>query len=158
MKYILLLLSTITTLVSATSPFLARRQDLCGEGSKVCGTGCIPNSYTCCRDFSSGCQPGTRCGIDDNGDPGCCPIGRVCTGDGGGISTYDIDEPISTSYEPTIIADEPTATVDKPGPTDTEDSTDDSKGPATTHTNAGVFNRLDGTVSYLMVGAMALLF
>ncbi|ETI29346.1 hypothetical protein G647_01799 [Cladophialophora carrionii CBS 160.54] len=56
----------------------------CETGDKVCGAFCIPGTYTCCPDLEGGCQTSKSvCQEGDNGVYGCCPIGEICTGNGG---------------------------------------------------------------------------
>lgn len=164
MKYLLFFSFTIIAFVNATSHFLAPRQEICRESSKVCGSGCIPRSYTCCPRFSGGCEPGYYCRVGSDGVGGCCRIGRVCHGPGG-ISTID--------YEPTATYDrDPTPTdSEDPDPIDNEDSfptadgstVSKNSGPsnpgptASGNDNAGTSNRLDNAVPYLVVGALVLL-
>jgi len=64
---------------------LFRRDSVsCDPGDKVCGSYCIPSNYTCCPDLQGGCATSTTvCQLGNNGVYGCCPIGDVCTGDGG---------------------------------------------------------------------------
>lgn len=61
---------------------LSLRQS-CSSGYKVCGTGCILNSYTCCPDQAGGCPSNEYCVLGTNGQYGCCPDGETCVGDGG---------------------------------------------------------------------------
>ncbi|CAG2006397.1 unnamed protein product [Fusarium graminearum] len=134
MKYLLLLLFTLTTFADATFPVLARRQDSCNGNTKVCGVDCILKSYTCCPSpFYGGCAPGTVCGTDHNGTPGCCPIGKVCLG----------EVPTGTDNQPAIVTDK---------------VSDNSADSGTANNNAGASDRIDGTAYYFMVGALALLF
>ncbi|KAJ4136582.1 hypothetical protein NW768_004199 [Fusarium equiseti] len=148
MKYLLLIPFTITTFVNATSPFLAPRQESCKTDGKVCGKACIPESYACCPKFSIGCPPGYGCALDFNGDPGCCPIGQVCTNAFGGTTTIAETQPTATADLTTDTADEaPLKTIES------EDRQEDDSA----NDNAGVSNRLDITLGYLVVGAMVLL-
>nr|CEG04675.1 unnamed protein product [Fusarium clavum] len=170
MKYLLFIFFTASTLVNATPRFLAPRQEGCPPGFKVCGINCIPNSYSCCRDSGGGgCPPGSRCGVGSNGVGGCCPVGEICTGEAplpSGLEESEFTaaaDPTTTIDEPTI--DEPTTTInDSPPNKTTEPGTSGNNPPVDTkedkepdNDNAGASNRLDSTVSYLLVGAMALL-
>ncbi|CAG7557803.1 unnamed protein product [Fusarium equiseti] len=176
MKYLLFISFTISTFVNATPGFLTPRQDGCRPGYNVCGIECIPESYTCCHDpsgRSGGCPPGSRCGVGDNGVGGCCPVGKICTGNPTPASTIDESE-FTPAADPTTAIDEPTATIDDGPPTKTtkpdtsKDNTSDdsskakpsgdtSESKGSDDDSAGASNRLDNTVSYLLVGAMVLL-
>lgn len=131
MKYLLLLSLTFTTFVNATFPVLARRQTYCLDDAKECGDTCIGKSDICCpAPFYGGCKPGEVCDTDSDGNPSCCPIGKICTGTGGGFTTSRPDEPTGSGNT------EPSGTASN---------------------NAGAIDRIDGTVGYLVAGAVALL-
>ncbi|KAL4898707.1 hypothetical protein BDV59DRAFT_167381 [Aspergillus ambiguus] len=55
----------------------------CSSSEDTCGIYCIPSSYTCCPDKSGGCAADEDCEMGDNGQYGCCPKGKICSGDGG---------------------------------------------------------------------------
>lgn len=87
----------VRSLDAHQSPFsglfslFSRAVDECPGLRKECGTTCIPLGTTCCG-YSSGhgytyCPIGERCDEDDDGDPGCCDIGKTCTGEGGVITS-----------------------------------------------------------------------
>lgn len=177
MKYLLFISFTISTFVNATPWLLAPRQEGCPPGGKACGIECIPESWTCCHDRSGrsgGCAPGNKCYVSSSGVGGCCPVGKSCSGDPGPASTIDESEftptadPTTTIEDPTIAtADvEPTITTESVTKEDTpSDDTGGNKptkgtsdGGGSDTDNAGASNRLDNTVSYLLVGAIALLF
>lgn len=81
------LLVTATTVAANWQPKeLMARQSTCDIGYTECGTGCVPVGYTCCPDESGGCPATARCDKGDNGEYGCCRLGRTCSGDGG-VST-----------------------------------------------------------------------
>ena len=62
---------------------VARADVACSSGDVVCGTTCIPESYTCCPDKLGGCKADEQCQMGDNKEYGCCPEGEICSGDGG---------------------------------------------------------------------------
>ncbi|MCJ1444559.1 MAG: hypothetical protein MMC23_005061 [Stictis urceolatum] len=75
---------TIAGQVAKRSPLLTSRQSTdCYSTEKICGDGCILESYTCCPDQSGGCPSYAFCDKGDNGEYGCCPEGESCSGDGG---------------------------------------------------------------------------
>ena|SRR3569833_89497 len=79
--------------------------DCSSVGLKACGDGCVPLSYTCCPDQKEGCPANTVCSLGDNNEYGCCPIGRVCQGPGGAITST-----ITGPGETTSITDISTVT------------------------------------------------
>ncbi|WYZ44737.1 hypothetical protein EsH8_VIII_000053 [Colletotrichum jinshuiense] len=84
LKTLLVLGLSASALAADALPVLFKRQSTCGQaGRKDCGDGCIPLTYTCCPDAQGGCPVTSTCWLGTNGQYGCCPIGRRCTGPGG---------------------------------------------------------------------------
>lgn len=79
-------------------------RDTCPSGDKVCGTSsCIPLSYTCCPSGDGGCPAGYDCEKGDNGEYGCCPVGKNCSGDGG-VNTRTVYESYTSDVATTNTA------------------------------------------------------
>lgn len=109
-----------------------------------CGSGCIGYLETCCPDKSGGCPVSSVCWLGNNGKYGCCPIGEICDGPGGaitstigspgGTSTVSIPEqpptttsttttePPATTEAPPSTTEAPPTTTEAPQPTTTEQS------------------------------------
>jgi len=92
----LVLVATFTTPLLASLPFpaplngtIARRQSgTCADQGEIdCGSGCIPQGWTCCPDGSGGCSPIEQCELGSNGQYGCCPTGQTCSGAGGTLTS-----------------------------------------------------------------------
>lgn len=98
--------------ISHSDPELFVRQSSCPSGEKICGSGCIPTSYTCCPDESGGCPPTEYCGLADNGVYGCCPNGETCTGSATAVTDtyYDTSTYYPTVTTPTLTSVTATAT------------------------------------------------
>lgn len=98
---LLLPMLTVTVIGSQSTPLLFRRQTQaqCSDiGQKTCGDFCIDLTDICCPDASGGCPITTYCTLGDNGQYGCCDIGKTCVGDGGvDTSTIFTDLPGTTS-------------------------------------------------------------
>ena len=98
---LLLPMLTVTVIGSQSTPLLFRRQTQaqCSDiGQKTCGDFCIDLTDICCPDASGGCPITTYCTLGDNGQYGCCDIGKKCVGDGGvDTSTIFTDLPGTTS-------------------------------------------------------------
>jgi len=83
-----LFLTVLPSVAFALTPSLLSNRALakipCDEqGLKDCGDGCIDMAWTCCVDNKGGCPPTKYCSLGNNGDYGCCPVGKVCGGPGG---------------------------------------------------------------------------
>ncbi|OLN87524.1 hypothetical protein CCHL11_06137 [Colletotrichum chlorophyti] len=118
---LLILGLSATTLAHDAFPVFNKRQTVpvpCGQsGRKDCGDGCIPLTYACCPDQQGGCPLTSICWLGTNGEYGCCPIGRRCTGPGG-VNTLPGGVVTSTFTRIETISDEETSTfVLEPTPT-----------------------------------------
>ena len=83
---LLLHVLVVTVIGSHSTPLLFQRQTQaqCSDiGQKTCGDFCIDLTDTCCPDQSGGCPLATYCTLGDNGEYGCCDVGKTCVGDGG---------------------------------------------------------------------------
>lgn len=130
MKFLTLLTVAAPALATFTPPELLKRQSDCPIGYKVCGEGCIFSTWTCCPREDGGCPPTSVCGIADNNETGCCPIGRTCTGDAGVDTDYNTwtstiwstieEEPSTTTYSaslPILTLTTETETIVEPSDT-----------------------------------------
>jgi hypothetical protein len=82
-KLLLLSFTASVAIAADMSLMISGRQSSCQIGEKVCGTGCISIADTCCPDGSGGCPLSQYCELGSNNQYGCCPIGEVCSGNGG---------------------------------------------------------------------------
>lgn len=112
-KFLAAGLMASTALAAGTSPAIMARDIIeipCIEtGMKDCGDGCIEPSWTCCPAGDGGCGPGFYC----HSEGGCCPIGKLCEGDGGattipgGTLTQTNTIPVEVPTD-TVPVEEPT--------------------------------------------------
>jgi hypothetical protein len=86
--FLSLILGTTTSVAIAANLSLMlfgreMARGICESGELVCGTGCIATTDTCCPDGSGSCPASKYCELGANNQYGCCPIGKVCYGNGG---------------------------------------------------------------------------
>jgi hypothetical protein len=143
----ILLLSVLTVAVigSHSTPLLFRRQTQaqCSDiGQKTCGDFCIDLTDICCPDASGGCPITTYCTLGDNGQYGCCDIGKKCVGDGGvDTSTIFTDLPGTTSTSTVVLIPSETSR-----PAATNDDTSIAT-PINTRTSSSTSTSDDASVS-----------
>lgn len=83
----ILLATPVALALQPGARLLARQDSLCSPGWVTCGVdNCMPAGDTCCSDGSY-CPAGDYCDIGNNGLGACCPIGKLCTGNGGTSAT-----------------------------------------------------------------------
>ena len=117
--FLLLLIPPITCIGhSSQSLKLFKREINCYKGELVCGSGCMPDSATCCG--TAYCEAGKYCDRD-----GCCPNGKQCASPTTFISLGP-EPKTSTSASPSSKVSEPASSssviVVSPEPTQTGDS------------------------------------
>jgi hypothetical protein len=124
---LLLPLLTVTVIGTHSTPLLFRRQTQaqCSDiGQKTCGDFCIDLTDICCPDASGGCPITTYCTLGDNGQYGCCDIGKKCVGDGGvDTSTIFTDLPGTTSTNTVVLIPSETSRPAASRPAATNDDT-----------------------------------